>query len=153
MLSSVVGFALGIFFASIFKNLPTALAVAPLSLLPMMLFSGLFVNSENIPVYFDWIKYLSPMKYGFEGMLKAQMEGLLIPNGDDSPITGELVIRQYGFANDGLTVFVCAIVLLAMAVFFILVAYFSLLQIVTSQSRAIPIKKKEGVIVPISDTK
>ena len=53
------GNALGIFFASIFSNLQVALAVTPLVLLPLMIFSGLFVNNGSIPVYFDWIKYLS----------------------------------------------------------------------------------------------
>lgn len=117
----------------------------------MMLFSGLFINSENIPVYFDWIKYLSPMKYSFEGMFKVQMEGLLIPNGDDDPITGEEAIEQFGFAGDGLTVLVCAMVLLGMVLFFIMVAYFGLLKIVKDQSRPISIKRKEGVLLTIEE--
>jgi hypothetical protein len=119
----------------------------------MMLFSGLFINSENIPVYFDWIKYLSPMKYAFEGMFKTVMEGLLIPNvGGEDDIKGQTAVQELGFANDGLTIEICLLALAAMAVFLIVLAYFSLWQIVQAQSRAIPIKILEkGAVVPISD--
>jgi ABC-type multidrug transport system permease subunit len=120
--------------------------------MPMMLFSGLFINSENIPVYFDWIKYLSPMKYSFEGMFKTVMEGLLIPNGVKPEIRGEVAIAEFGFANDGLTIEICLAALAAMAVFLIILAYFALWRIVVEQGRAIPIKILEkGAVVPISD--
>ena len=36
ILCSVSGFSLGIFFASVFENLSVALAVAPVTLLPLM---------------------------------------------------------------------------------------------------------------------
>lgn len=70
VLLSVCGTSLGIFFASVFSDLTAALAVTPMVLLPLMIFSGLFVNNSSIPVYFDWIKYISPIKYGFEAMMK-----------------------------------------------------------------------------------
>ena len=70
ILCALCGFMMGIFFASIFSSLPIALAVTPLVLLPLMLFSGLFVNQGAIPVSLDWVKYLSPMKYGFEALVR-----------------------------------------------------------------------------------
>jgi hypothetical protein len=93
------------------------------------------------------------MKYSFEGMFKAVMEGLLIPNGDKDPILGQTAVEELGFANDGLTVLICAISLLAMAVGLVILAYFALWRIVQLQSRAIPIKiiVKDGAVVPISD--
>ncbi|EKX39023.1 hypothetical protein GUITHDRAFT_76679 [Guillardia theta CCMP2712] len=39
------------------------LGSAPIIIFPLMLFSGFFVNQKGIPVYFDWIKYISPMRY------------------------------------------------------------------------------------------
>jgi ATP-binding cassette subfamily G (WHITE) protein 1 len=70
ILLSASGNALGIFFASLFPQLTIALAVTPMVLLPLMIFAGLLVNSGSIPAYFDWIKWLSPIKYGFEALIK-----------------------------------------------------------------------------------
>jgi hypothetical protein len=53
-----------------------------------VLFSGFFVNSNGIPVWFDWIKYLSPMKYSYEALMKNEYSGLELTCED-----GELVAR------------------------------------------------------------
>jgi ABC-type multidrug transport system permease subunit len=44
------GTAIGIFAACAFDSLQVALAVVPMFLLPLMIFSGFFVNSDYIPV-------------------------------------------------------------------------------------------------------
>eukprot|EP00644_Phytophthora_capsici_P001152 jgi/Phyca11/576285/estExt2_Genewise1.C_PHYCAscaffold_860075 len=54
----------------IFRRADVATIVGMLVLLPMMLFGGLMVNSDDTPVYFVWINYISPMKYGFDAMMK-----------------------------------------------------------------------------------
>ena len=99
MLSSVIGLSLGMFFASLFADLGIALAITPLILLPLMLFSGLYVNVGNIPVYFSWIQYISPMKYAFQASMINEMKGLKLP----PPIfTGDNVLQQFGLTKDGL---------------------------------------------------
>jgi ATP-binding cassette subfamily G (WHITE) protein 1 len=99
MLSSVIGLSLGMFFASLFADLGIALAITPLILLPLMLFSGLYVNVGNIPVYFNWIQYISPMKYAFQASMINEMKGLKLP----PPIfTGDNVLQQFGLTKDGL---------------------------------------------------
>lgn len=84
-----VGNAFGIVIGCMFRDLEATLAVAPLFILPLMLFSGLFVNSGGIPPYFDWIKYISPMKYSFESFMLAEQKGLTYYCDDD-----ELVVRD-----------------------------------------------------------
>jgi len=37
--------------------------LAPLALIPQMLFSGLFLPVSKIPVSLQWVKYLCPLKY------------------------------------------------------------------------------------------
>ncbi|EKX39026.1 hypothetical protein GUITHDRAFT_58672, partial [Guillardia theta CCMP2712] len=49
--------------ACLFKDLEATVQIAPVFILPLTLFSGFFVNQKGIPVYFDWIKYISPMRY------------------------------------------------------------------------------------------
>jgi len=40
-----------------------ALQLAPLALIPQMLFSGLFLPVEKIPVSLRWVKYVCPLRY------------------------------------------------------------------------------------------
>ncbi|KAF0711696.1 Aste57867_5133 [Aphanomyces stellatus] len=37
---------------------------------------GLFLNANTTPVYFKWLAYLSPLKYGFRGMSRAFWKSL-----------------------------------------------------------------------------
>uniref|UniRef100_A0A6T7S652 ABC transporter domain-containing protein n=1 Tax=Hanusia phi TaxID=3032 RepID=A0A6T7S652_9CRYP len=66
LLNTNAGNGLGIFIASIFSDLRITLIAAPPLILPLMIFSGFFINTNSIPPYFNWIKYISPMKYAFE---------------------------------------------------------------------------------------
>ena len=58
VLLDIVGVALGTLLATLFPTLSIALAVAPMITLPLMLFSGFFLNQDSIPPYFDWISYI-----------------------------------------------------------------------------------------------
>lgn len=40
-----------------------AIQLAPLALIPQMLFSGLFVPVSRIPVSLRWVQYICPLKY------------------------------------------------------------------------------------------
>ncbi|KAF0688348.1 Aste57867_20028 [Aphanomyces stellatus] len=40
-------------------------------ILPLMIFGGLFLNANNTPVYFSWLEYISPLKYGYRGVSRA----------------------------------------------------------------------------------
>lgn len=71
-----VGNSLGISLSCLFESLEVSLQGAPLIILPLVLFSGFFVNSNGIPVWFDWIKYLSPMKYSYEALMKNEYSDL-----------------------------------------------------------------------------
>lgn len=158
MLCSVAGFSLGIFFASVFPSLPIALAATPLVLLPLMLFSGIFVNQDSIPGYFNWIKYLSPMKYGFEALAKNEFTGLIMPSGshillyysylagtDGKDLHGDTILNQLGIgANDNLSIGICAIILGAMCLVLGLVAYLSLSRVVRIASKTVHFHKAKG---------
>jgi len=63
-----VASGIGIFLASIFDDPSTGMRVMPVILLPVMLFSGFFLNSASVPVYFLWLKYISPLYYTFSGV-------------------------------------------------------------------------------------
>ena len=34
--------------------------------MPFMIFGGLFVNTDSVPIYFKWLENLSFVKYGYQ---------------------------------------------------------------------------------------
>ncbi|RKO84503.1 ABC-2 type transporter-domain-containing protein, partial [Blyttiomyces helicus] len=136
VLSAVTGFTLGIFFASIFSTLETALATAPLVLLPLMLFSGLFVNAVTIPAFFAWIKYISPIKYAYEAMVKSEYSGLHLQcqSANKTILTSDECIEIFGL-NDGITIEYSALALLAMVVFTMSLGYAALYRLAVQNDK------------------
>ena len=57
-------------------SLNIALAVGPTLIIPLMLFGGLFLNNSTIPVYLEWLKYLSWFMYSNEALLINQWVGV-----------------------------------------------------------------------------
>lgn len=47
-------------------SVQVALAVGPIFILPVMLFGGLFLNSDQVPSYLQWLSVFSFFKYAFE---------------------------------------------------------------------------------------
>jgi ABC-type multidrug transport system permease subunit len=126
ILSSLCGFALGICFACIFSSLPVALAVTPLVLLPMMLFSGLFLNQGSIPAYVDWIKFMTPMKWGFSAIAINEYSGLQLKTDSGTLLDGSTVIKQLALDQGYMTIGNAAIILGAMVIFLMTSAYYAL---------------------------
>lgn len=48
---------------------------APL-IIPLMLFGGFFLNNAAVPVYFQWLRYISWLMYGNEAVTVAQWQGV-----------------------------------------------------------------------------
>jgi len=138
------GTALGIFVASFFEDIAVALAVVPMFLMPLMIFSGFFVNSDTSPVFLSWISYISPMKYAFVALVKNEFTGLhlhctdsqltpvpIVVNGTDTVLqicgrqSGEQVIDILGFNSEG-SIAVNVIVLCGMYIGLLLLAYLAL---------------------------
>lgn len=95
------GTATGIFIAACFDDIKTALAVLPIVILPLLLFSGLFASSDALPSYLSWIQYISPMKYAYTGLVINEFNGRELDNCD--PASGkcstEYVYSVLGFDN------------------------------------------------------
>ena len=77
-----------------------ALAVAPTLVIPLLLFGGFFLSNEDVPVYFDWMRYISWFMYGNEALSINQWSGVsfndtkCIPDG---VCTGEEILAQFQF--------------------------------------------------------
>ena len=75
-LGALCGLSIGLSIATVAKDVTLALQIAPFLLIPLILFSGLFINNDSIPPYFTWIQYISPVKYMFQEVYKNEFYGL-----------------------------------------------------------------------------
>lgn len=74
---------------------------APL-ILPALLFGGFYLNNGQVPIYLDWLRYLSWFMYGFESISVNQwqgveFEGLAPCNSTVAVCGGEDVLKQFAF--------------------------------------------------------
>jgi ABC-type multidrug transport system ATPase subunit len=61
---------LGYMVSCLVRRVDIAPIIGVVIILPFLLFGGLLINSDDCPDYFIWIQYVSPIKYGFEAMMK-----------------------------------------------------------------------------------
>eukprot|EP00340_Litonotus_pictus_P006059 CAMPEP_0170527964 /NCGR_PEP_ID=MMETSP0209-20121228/13452_1 /TAXON_ID=665100 ORGANISM="Litonotus pictus, Strain P1" /NCGR_SAMPLE_ID=MMETSP0209 /ASSEMBLY_ACC=CAM_ASM_000301 /LENGTH=596 /DNA_ID=CAMNT_0010818873 /DNA_START=9 /DNA_END=1799 /DNA_ORIENTATION=+ len=60
LLSSLVSQSMGYCVGTLFSTVSVATAAVDTIAMPFLIFAGLFVNSDSMPKYLFWIKYLSP---------------------------------------------------------------------------------------------
>ena len=134
MFCAITGTAIGTFISAIFDDVAMALAVLPLFLLPVLLFSGLFVNSENFPVWLSWLQYGSPVRYAFSGLLQNQFDSYTFNNCDPSiqNCSGQQALNQLGFGND-LPPGILIAILSAIYIIFITAGYLVLMYKIKNQ--------------------
>lgn len=102
-LCAVCGNAVGILVAACVDEVAMALAILPVFILPVLLFSGLFVNSGNFPAWLGWLQWISPVRYAFSSMIVNQFTSYTFANclpTDQPQCQGERAIEQLGFAHD-----------------------------------------------------
>lgn len=56
----------GYFISSIFNKEEMAISLAPVIMMPIILFGGQFANSGTLQAWISWFQYISPIRYGFE---------------------------------------------------------------------------------------
>lgn len=62
----------GLLYSTVISKLETAMALVPVLIIPFMLLGGFFINLDDVSdirVIFYPLMYLSPFKYGFQGMM------------------------------------------------------------------------------------
>lgn len=82
----------GYFLSSLFENETAATSLAPLVMMPMMLFGGLLTNNGKAPKWLAWMQYISPIKYCATALL--QNEFRYDPNNLKETLTTFLAYDQ-----------------------------------------------------------
>ncbi|XP_070566509.1 protein white-like [Ptychodera flava] len=100
-----VSVSFGYMISTFSPSVSVALAIAPPLVIPLLLFGGLFLNTNDIPVYFIWIQYISWFKYTYECLEINQWENIdyiYCPNGTSVPCIhdGETVLASLSFSVD-----------------------------------------------------
>ncbi|XP_005094340.1 protein white [Aplysia californica] len=97
LLTANIAVSLGYLISTACGSVTIALAVAPPLLIPFMLFGGLFVNNDNIPVYFIWLEYLSWFKFSNEVLVINQWQDIdYIPCPNQTVPTNATAIPPFG---------------------------------------------------------
>ena len=78
-----------------------ALALGPPFIIPLLLFGGFFLRNGSVPVYFDWLRYVSWFMYANEALSINQWQGISF-NDTLSPCpnhvcTDKYILKQFDF--------------------------------------------------------
>uniref|UniRef100_A0A0N4ZNY3 ABC transporter domain-containing protein n=1 Tax=Parastrongyloides trichosuri TaxID=131310 RepID=A0A0N4ZNY3_PARTI len=131
-----VAISIGYMSSFIFKTVGVAVAVMPIFTIPMLAFSGFYINIRNLPWYFSWMRYFSYFGYAFEAMAINEwkhydsIEGCTTIPGTNVTVphncytNGTNIIESYDFevGNEYRNIFllICLIIVIRLISFFAL---------------------------------
>lgn len=75
--------SMGLLLGSMLPNAEVAVSVAPIAIIPFMLFGGFFASLGNIGDWLGWIQYISVFKWGFQALVVNEFHGLVLKCADD----------------------------------------------------------------------
>nr|QST15005.1 ABCG2-like5-1 protein [Diaphanosoma celebensis] len=127
-----VATSFGYFVSCLTSSVEVATALGAPMILPSLLFGGFFLNNGQVPVYLDWLRYLSWFMYSNEALTINQWQGVRFNTTECSanktiPLltcTGEDVLKQFSFKAELFSLDIGC--LLALIVAFRLLAYWAL---------------------------
>lgn len=108
LLIAMASSSVGYFVSSIFSVSEDAVNIAPVIVMPMVLFGGYFSNSSNYPVWISWLQWLSPVRYGHEALCLNEFE---------NRVYGENDIDLVEFLGYDLGIWRCLLILASFVVF------------------------------------
>jgi len=85
---SLASGSLGLMLGCLLPNAEVAVTLAPVIIIPFMIFGGFFINISNIPVWLRWIQYLSLFKWSFQAFATNEFHDTVYTCGPGDLVTG-----------------------------------------------------------------
>ena len=114
---SFTGIGFGYFLSSVFSKPEDAVGIAPVVLMPIMLFGGLFANADGYPTWIGWLQYVSPARHALEALVRNEFETREIGPFEPNPID----FLQFNIGKP-----ICLVMIAVFAIFLRVLAYYSL---------------------------
>ncbi|GAB9477281.1 Atp-binding protein, partial [Globisporangium polare] len=129
ILVSSCAIGIGYMVSCLARRVELAPVIGVVVVMTLSIFGGLLINSDDCPVYFVWIQYISPIKYGFEAMMKLYWGKVdSIPCNEAiencAALAGPEVLQNYSMTSR--TAFSDAVILLAINLGFRAVGFLGL---------------------------
>lgn len=100
----MIGFAIG----GMCKSLFIAIQAGVMIMMPVMTFGGQGVNLRTIPAYSSWFQYLTPLRYGYNILMRNHLQSDLYNfMGDDPQVQEFLGLYDTPFDNMTSLVLLC----------------------------------------------
>ena len=74
--------SMGYFISCVFNDIAIANMIAPILMMPFMLFGGFYSNLKSMPVWLGWLQWTSPIKYALEAMMFNEYDERAAPGYD-----------------------------------------------------------------------
>jgi len=129
VLENLVGISLGMFLSAIFKNVQMASQLAPAVVILFLMFGGNLINEDSVPVYFQWLKEISFIRYAFKAAAVNELEGATFECDASDTVcitSGDSILGQLGFLEDGI-IWQCFLILSGIFFAFNILAFVALL--------------------------
>ncbi|KAJ3100751.1 hypothetical protein HDU97_001978, partial [Phlyctochytrium planicorne] len=82
------------------RDVGTSSLVAAIVILFKMLFSGLLINQDSIPLYVRWVQFLSFFRFAYEALIVNDITGITIVDdvaGANVNIPASIILTKFGF--------------------------------------------------------
>ncbi|KAJ3336599.1 hypothetical protein HDU91_001727, partial [Kappamyces sp. JEL0680] len=93
---------MGLLIGAAVPNVTVGQIVTPMIMIVMMLFGGLLLNLDSIPVFIRWLQYLSLIAYTYKGLAQNEFNSGLVFNclkGEQCFSTGEKVVEGFSLGD------------------------------------------------------
>lgn len=105
ILENVVFVSVGMLLSALLPSVTMAPQVAPALVIIFLIFNGNFINVDSVPVYFVWLREISPIKYAFQALAVNEFEHATFECESSDVVcieTGEQVLSQLKFTEEDL---------------------------------------------------
>ena len=99
LLENFAGIGLGMVLSASFTSVEMAPQLAPAFVILFLMFSGFFLNENNVPIYLIWLREVSFIRYAFQALSVNEFKDATFScsSGDTSCITGNEHLERLNF--------------------------------------------------------